>query len=125
MGKEEVVDWDQEVKVEKIVSNFKMGIKEGELAAKLARFHELKGEIEIMEESLSLIRKELLEAGKGEESITAGGYAAFFKVVAGRTSCDWKRAYKDAVGEMPEADVKKYITKGEESIRMEVKRIGG
>lgn len=125
MGNEEIVDWEQEAKVQKIVDNFKMGIKEGELAAKLAHYHELCTEITAMEASKDALRKEILEAGKGEESITAGGYAAFFKKVSGRVSTDWKRAYKDAVGEMPEEDAEKYITKGDDTFRLEVKKLSG
>lgn len=125
MGKEEAVywDWDQEAQVQKIVNNFKQGIQEGELAAKLARYREIQTEIESLEAIKESLRQEFIQLGRGEESISAGGFACFFKKVAGRVSTDWKQAYRDAVGEMSEADVSKYVKKGEESIRVEVRKL--
>jgi hypothetical protein len=114
----------EETPVEQILTHFKKSIEEGELAAKLAHYHELCTELTAMEASKEALRKEILEAGRGEESISAGGYAAFFKKVSGRVSTDWKRAYRDAVGEMTSDEAEKYITKGEDTVRVEVKRIG-
>ena len=105
------------------VEHFKQPIDKIELAKKLSRYHEVSIELAALEGLQKSLRAELIEAGKGEESVMAGDYAAFFKKVQGRVSCDWKQAYRDAVGEMPEADVSKYVKKGEESIRVEVKKL--
>lgn len=123
MSPEEAIDWDRETAPQKIVEHFKQAISSGELAAKLARYYEIGTELLALEATKDALRAELIELGKGEESIMAGSYAAFFKKVAGRASCDWKQAYRDAVGEMPEADVSKYIKKAEDSIRVEVKKL--
>jgi predicted phage-related endonuclease len=118
---------DHEYEVEEdanpVVEHFKQSISEIELAKKLSRYYELKTEIEILEQRKEEIGKELKEAGRGAESLMAGDYAAFFQKVSGRVTTDWKQAYRDAVGEMPSEDVSKYVKKGEDTIRMEVKRI--
>ena len=103
--------------------HFQQDISQIELAKKLARYHELQTEILALEASKDAIRGELIKAGNGEESLMAGEYAAFFKKVQGRVSCDWKQAYRDAVGEMPEADVTKYVKKGDDTVRVEVKKL--
>lgn len=104
-------------------AHFERSIGDIELAKKLARYYEIGTEIMALEATKDALRAELLELGKGEESIMAGDYAAFFKKVSGRASCDWKQAYRDAVGEMPSADVSKYVKKGEDSIRVEIKKL--
>lgn len=106
-----------------ITGHFKQNISQIELAKKLARYHELKTEIEILEQRKEEIGKELKDAGKGVESLMAGDYAAFFTKVSGRASTDWKTAYKDAVGDMPKEDVSKYTKKGDDYIKMEVKKV--
>lgn len=111
----------EETPAERIVSHFKGNV---ELSEQLARYYELSVEIASLEGIKEDLRKQLLEAGKGEESLSAGGYVAFFKKVKGRCTVDWQRAYRDSVGEMPEADVQKYIKQGQDSNRVEVKRIG-
>jgi hypothetical protein len=116
-------EFEIEEEVNPTVEHFKQPIGEIELAKKLARYRELATEIEILEEAKDHLRKELLEAGRGMESLTAGDYAAFFQKVSGRVTTDWKQAYRDAVGEMPSEDVSKYVTKGQDTTRMEVKRI--
>lgn len=114
---------EYEIEESPVVSHFKQPISEIELGKKLARYHELVTEIQALEASKDILRSELLEAGKGMESINAGGYAAFFKTVSGRVTTDWKQAYKDAVGEMPETDVRKYTKQSEDSVRVEVKKL--
>lgn len=106
-----------------IVQHFKQPIAWIELAEKLARYHEVSVELAALEGIHKTLREELIKAGNGQESLMAGDYAAFFKKVQGRVSCDWKQAYKDAVGEMPEADVSKYVKKGDETVRVEVKKL--
>jgi predicted phage-related endonuclease len=113
----------EESPAEVITGHFQKSIKDVELAKKLSRYYELKTEIEILEQRKEEIGKELKEAGKGVESLMAGDYAAFFQKVSGRVSTDWKQAYRDAVGEMPSEDVSKYVKKGDDTIRMEVKKI--
>lgn len=120
-GQEFEIEEDSPTEV--ITGHFQTSIKDVELANKLARYHEVTTELAALEAVKDALRKELIDAGKGAESLMAGDYAAFFKKVQGRVSCDWKEAYRDAVGEMPEADVSKYVKKGEDTIRMEVKRI--
>src|SRR5262245_3390963 len=100
------------------VQHFQKSISEIELGKLLARYREISIEIEALEGAKDARRTTLIELGKGEESISAGGFACFFKKVAGRVSTDWKRAYKDAVGEMPSEDVSKYVTKGDETVRI-------
>lgn len=106
-----------------IAEHFKQPISQIELAKKLARYHEVSVELAALESLKDALRTELLEAGKGEDSVMAGDYAAFFKKVQGRVSCDWEQAYHDAVGEMPSEDVTKYVRKGKESIRIEIKKL--
>ena len=103
--------------------HFTQKISEIEIGKKLAAYREVCTELEALEASKEILRKEILELGKGTDSIMGGGYAAFFKTVSGRVSCDWQQAYKDAVGEMSEEDVQKYITKGKDSVRLEVKKL--
>lgn len=116
-------EYEIEEEANPIAEHFKQPISQIELAKKMARYHEVCIELASLEALKDALRAELIEAGKGEESIMAGDYAAFFKKVQGRVSCDWKQAYRDAVGEMPESDVTKYVRKGEESIRVEVKKL--
>jgi len=103
--------------------HFKQPIEQIELGKKLARYRELATEIEILEEAKERLRKELIELGKGEESITAGGYAAFFKRVKGRESFDWKRFSEDKVGKPTDEDKEKYGKTGEDSVRVEVRKL--
>lgn len=106
-----------------VVDHFQKSIGEIELEKKLARYHEIATDIAALEGLKESLRKEILHLGRGEESITAGAYAAFFSKVSGRVTTDWKEAYRDAVGEMPSEDVKKYVRKGEDSMRVEVKKL--
>ncbi len=106
------------------VEHFKQSISEIELGKKLARYYELTTEITALEAAKDALRAELLELGKGERSVMGGGYAAFYTKVSGRVSTDWKQAYKDAVGEMTSDDVSKYVRRGEDTIKVEVRRLG-
>jgi hypothetical protein len=106
-----------------ITGHFQKDIKDIELAKMLARYMEVTTEIAALEAVKDDLRKELLERGRGVESIMAGDYAAFFQKVSGRVTTDWKQAYRDSVGEMPGDDVKKYVRKGEDSVRVDVKKL--
>jgi hypothetical protein len=106
-----------------ITGHFQKDIKDVELAKMLARYLEVTTEIAALEAVKDDLRKELLERGRGVESIMAGDYAAFFQKVSGRVTTDWKQAYRDSVGEMPVDDVKKYVRKGEDSVRVDVKKL--
>jgi hypothetical protein len=106
-----------------ITGHFQKDIKDVELAKMLARYMEVTTEIAALEAVKDDLRKELLERGRGVESIMAGDYAAFFQKVSGRVTTDWKQAYRDSVGEMPGEDVKKYVRKGEDSVRVDVKKL--
>jgi hypothetical protein len=106
-----------------ITGHFQKDIKDIELAKMLARYLEVTTEIAALEAVKDDLRKELLERGRGVESIMAGDYAAFFQKVSGRVTTDWKQAYRDSVGEMPGDDVKKYVRKGEDSVRVDVKKL--
>lgn len=106
-----------------IAQHFERPIAEVELEKKLARYREIQTEIEALEAVKESLREEFIQLGKGEESISAGGFACFFKKVAGRVSTDWKRAFRDLVGEMKPEDVSKYVTKGEDTIRVEVRKL--
>ena len=113
----------KEYELEKIIENVKQGLNDGELAAKLVRYRELATEIELMEESKAALRKELIFLGRGQESISAGGYACFFKPVKGRESIDWRRYVSDVVGNPSDADLAPYTKRAEDSVRVEVKRL--
>lgn len=106
-----------------ITGHFQKDIKDVELAKMLARYMEVTTEIASLEAVKDIIRAELMERGRGVESVMAGDYAAFFQKVSGRVSTDWKQAYRDSVGEMPSEDVKKYVKRGEDSVRVEVKKL--
>ncbi len=106
-----------------VVTHFKQPITQIELAKKLARYRELATEIEILEEAKERIRKELLEAGRGEESITAGDYAAFFKTVKGRVSVNWEGYCKAQMKDIPQVELEPYTKRSEDTVRMEVKKI--
>lgn len=116
-------EWElaEENKGAKAVTDFfsAEGLKEEDLKA----YFEMKAEVEMLQGLLEEKRNYILEKTKGMESAMAGEYAAFFQKVSGRVTTDWKTAYRDAVGEMPSADVSKYVKKGEDTIRMEVKKI--
>jgi len=116
-------EYEIEEEAHPVAEHFKQSIGEIELAKKLARYHELATDIAALEGLRESLRKELLQLGRGEESIAAGDYAAFFQKVSGRVTTDWKQAYRDAVGEMPSEDVTKYVRKGEDSVRVEVKKL--
>jgi hypothetical protein len=116
--------YEIEEEVHPTVQHFTKSISEIELAKKLARYRELSTEIEALEASKDALRKELLELGKGEESVMAGGYVAFYKAVKVRESIDWKRYVSDVVGKVPDADLAPYTKRSEDTIRLEVKKIG-
>ena len=116
-------EFEIEEEVHPTAQHFNQPIEQIELAKKMARYHEITTELAALESLKDALRTELIQAGRGLDSIMAGEYACFYKKVQGRVSCDWKQAYKDAVGEMPEDDVTKYIKKGEESVRVEVKKL--
>ena len=107
-----------------IAAHFKQPISQIEVEKKLAYYFEVMTEISALEATKEQLRKDILELGKGQESLSAGKYAAFFKKVSGRVSCDWQKAYKDAVGEMTEEDARKYIKRGEDTVRVEIKKLG-
>ncbi len=106
-----------------VAEHFKQDIAWIELSKKLARYHEVCIELASLEAIKEDLRAELIKAGNGQESLMAGDYAAFFKKVSGRVSTDWKKAYRDAVGEMPSEDVSKYVTKADDTVRIEVKKL--
>jgi hypothetical protein len=126
MAKKTVINGEEyeiEDEVHPVAEHFKQPIAEIELAKKLARYHEVMTELAALEGVRDGLRAELLEAGRGEKSVTAGDYAAFFQKVSGRVSTDWKQAYRDSVGEMPSEDVTKYVKRGEDSVRVEVRKL--
>jgi len=117
----------EEDPAEAIPKHFQQPISQIELAKKMARYYELKTEIELMKERLDELTKELKEAGKGEESVMAGDYAAFFTKVTGRVTTDWPRFLNEFVipkiGKLQEGDMTPFIKRGEDTVRMEVKKL--
>lgn len=113
----------EETPAEVVTGHFQKSIKDIELAKMLERYMEVTTEIAALEAIKDGLRAELLERGRGVESVMAGNYAAFFQKVSGRVTTDWKQAYRDSVGEMPSEDVKKYVKRGEDSVRVEVKKL--
>ena len=116
---------DEEISFEDepTVAHFKRPIGQIELEKTLARYHEITTEMAALEAVRDDLRKELLERGRGVESVMAGDYAAFFQKVSGRVTTDWKQAFRDLVGEMRPEDVSKYVRKGEDSVRIDVKKV--
>ena len=126
MSKKTIINGEEyeiEDDAQSTVDHFKQSISQIELAKMLARYHEVTTEIAALEAVKDDLRKELLIAGRGAESIMAGDYAAFFQKVSGRVTTDWKTAFRDFVGEMKPEDVSRYVKKGEETVRMDVRRV--
>lgn len=113
----------EETPAEVITGHFQKSIKTTELEKMLARYYEVTTEIASLEAVKDALRKELLEAGRGVESVMAGDYAAFFQKVSGRVTTDWAQAFRDLVGEMKSEDVSKYVRKGNDTVRMDVKKV--
>lgn len=120
-GEEYEIEEDGPAEV--ITGHFRQTIPDIELAKKLARYRELATEIEVLEEAKDRIRKELLELGKGCESLMAGDYAAFFKPVKGRVSIDWQGYCKSQIKNIPPEELAPYTKQGEDSVRLEVKKV--
>lgn len=116
-------DYEIEEDRHPVAEHFQKSISQIELEKKLAYYLELTTEIEALTATKDAIRKEILEAGKGEESLMAGNYVAFFKAVKGRTTVDWQGYAKAQLKDIPAAELEPYTKRGEDSIRLEVKKL--
>lgn len=119
--KHEEYEIEEATPAETVVQHFKGETTEEDLRS----IHELKVEIASMEAILEEKIRQVKEQNKGMENVQRGKYIASLKVISGRVTCDWKQAYRDAVGEMPEAEVQKYIKRSDDSVRLEVRRLDG
>lgn len=127
MSKKVIVNGEEmeiEEEAHPVAAHFQKSISQIELEKKLAYYLELTTEIEALTATKDALRKEILEAGKGEESLMAGNYVAFFKAVKGRTTVDWQGYAKAQLKDIPAAELEPYTKRGEDSVRVEVKRIG-
>jgi len=95
-------------------------LKEEDLRA----YHEMKAEIEALEGLLEEKRKHILKVCRGMDQAKAGKFAVFFTKVKGRETFDWKAWATGLCGKPSDADREKYTKTGEESTRMDVKRLG-
>ena len=117
-----------EVTPEKIVEFFK-GDEVTPLHPKEITEELLKRLYENMEEAkmLALLieqdKTDLKELGKGLENVAKGKYIACFKTVKGRKSVKWEKLAKDMIGKLSEADLERYTDVGEESTRLEIRKL--
>lgn len=118
MGEEYEIEEDNPIAV-----HFGKPIVEIELGKKLSRYHELCVEIASLEGLKDALREEIIHAGRGMESINAGGYVAFFKKVSGRVSTNWEAYARSQIKDITADELRPYIKRGEDSVRVEVKRL--
>lgn len=132
----EEIDFDQakplkvskETPAEEVVKFFK-GEEQTPLHPKeiteelLARLYDNLEEARMLALLIEQDKKDLKELGKGLENICKGKYVASFKTVKGRKSVKWEKLAKDMIGKLSEADLEKYTETGEESVRLEIKKL--
>ncbi len=134
--KDEEIDFDQakpinlqaEVTPEKTKAFF-AGEKESPLQPKeiteemLSKYFEMSQELDHLSKLVEMMRLDIKSLGKGGETIQRGKFVAMLKKVSGRKTMNWKRLVKELVGELSEADTEKYQEIGDESIRLEVRKL--
>ena len=89
----------------------------------LARLYDNMQEAEQLAKLIEMDKKDLKELGKGLENVAKGKYIACFKTVKGRKSVKWERMVKELIGKVSDADMEKYLEIGEDSIRLEIKKL--
>ena len=89
----------------------------------LARLYDNMEEAKQLATLIEMDKKDLKELGKGVENIIKGKYIASFKTVKGRKSVKWDKLAKDMIGKLTDADLEKYTEQGEESVRLEIKKL--
>ena len=89
----------------------------------LARLYDNMEEAKQLATLIEMDKKDLKELGKGIENIIKGKYIASFKTVKGRKSVKWDKLAKDMIGKLTDADLEKYTEQGEESVRLEIKKL--
>lgn len=89
----------------------------------LARLYDNMEEARQLALLIEMDKKDLKELGTGVENVVKGKYVASFKVVKGRKSIKWEKLAKDMIGKLTESDLEKYTEVGEESVRLEVKKL--
>ena len=128
MGDDELDDAIPLTPAEKAVSLFK-GEEQTPLHPKeiteslLARLYDNMEEAKQLATLIEMDKKDLKELGKGIENIIKGKYIASFKTVKGRKSVKWDKLAKDMIGKLTDADLEKYTEQGEESVRLEIKKL--
>ena len=90
----------------------------------LADLYDNLQELDHLSKLVEMQKKDIKELGKGSENIAKGAYVACFKTVKGRKSVKWERLAKDMIGTLTDADLSKYTEQGDESVRLEVKKLG-
>ena len=89
----------------------------------LARLYDNMQEAEQLAKLIEMDKKDVKELGKGLENVIKGKYIACFKTVKGRKSVKWEKLAKDMIGKLTDADLEKYTEFGDESVRLEIKKI--
>lgn len=89
----------------------------------LARLYDNLEEARMLALLIEQDKKDLKELGRGSENIVKGKYVASFKVVKGRKAVRWEKLARDMIGKLSPADLEKYTETGEESVRLEVKKL--
>lgn len=89
----------------------------------LARLYDNMQEAEHLAKLIQMDKKDLKELGRGLENVQKGKYIACFKTVKGRKSINWEKLAKDMIGKLTESDLEKYTETGEESVRLEIKKV--
>ncbi len=114
------VDWEVETSAKKITDHFMASdLKE----ADLKEYLDLKTELDALTDLVKQKRESILEKCKGMESAKAGNHVAFLKTVAGRKSVKWEKFAKAMIGKITDTDLAPYTEQGEDSIRLEVKKL--
>jgi hypothetical protein len=90
----------------------------------LSRLYENMQELDQLKKLVEMDKKDLKELAGESETVQRGKFVALFKKVKGRKSVDWEKLSKDMIGKLSEADLEKYTSEGEPSIRFDgIKRL--
>lgn len=118
------VDWEKEGTKKKIVDFFSSDSSQAVLEEQLRSYYELKEQLEKIEEAIKENREAILLSCRGMETAQAGDYIAMFKAVKGRETVDWKRLVSDEIGKVEPETMEKYTKRGEDSVRVEIRKVG-
>lgn len=89
----------------------------------LARLYDNMQEADMLAKLIEQDKKDVKELGRGSETIQRGKYVAILKSVKGRKSVAWARLAKAMIGNLSDDDLEKYTETGDESVRLEIRKL--